>query len=146
MAPFIFLMRSYFTKRYFNLWMYHILTKWNHFVLKFLSLSFILWYQGALDPRCKICIFMGKTNKGAAKHKQQSMILVPMDSPGVKVVRPLTVFGYDDAPGLLIIVIIFIIITIIIVCFLSFYLCVSISFPIFFVYLCVSFRNLSLAN
>ena len=54
---------------------------------------------GALDPRCKVCIFMGKTDTGAAKHRQQSMVLVPMDSPGIKIVRPLTVFGYDDAPG-----------------------------------------------
>lgn len=56
------------------------------------------WTSGAGDPRCKIAIVMGKTDVGAAIHKQQSMILVPMDTPGVKVVRPLTVFGYDDAP------------------------------------------------
>ncbi|XP_005102670.1 acyl-CoA dehydrogenase family member 10 isoform X2 [Aplysia californica] len=56
------------------------------------------WTSGALDPRCKICIFMGKTDKGEAKHRQQSMILVPMDSPGITIVRPLKVFGYDDAP------------------------------------------------
>ena len=51
-----------------------------------------------MDPRCKILIFMGKTNPDAERHSQQSMILVPMDSPGVQVVRPLTVYGYDDAP------------------------------------------------
>jgi acyl-CoA dehydrogenase len=56
------------------------------------------WASGAGDPRCKIAIFMGKTNPSAPAHKQQSMILVPMDSPGVKVVRLLTVFGYDHAP------------------------------------------------
>ncbi|HTY65599.1 MAG TPA: acyl-CoA dehydrogenase family protein [Alphaproteobacteria bacterium] len=56
------------------------------------------WTTGAPDPRCKIIIFMGKTDPNAARHLQQSMILVPMDTPGVKVVRPLTVFGYDDAP------------------------------------------------
>jgi acyl-CoA dehydrogenase len=56
------------------------------------------WTTGALDPRCKILIFMGKSNPHAAKHLQQSMVLVPLDTPGVKVVRPLTVFGYDDAP------------------------------------------------
>ncbi|KAM3937048.1 acyl-CoA dehydrogenase family member 10 [Leptodactylus fuscus] len=57
------------------------------------------WTSGALDPRCKICIFMGKTDPNAARHKQQSMILVPMDTPGVKVLRPLTVYGLDDAPA-----------------------------------------------
>ena len=56
------------------------------------------WTSGAGDPRCKILIFMGKTNVNAERHKQQSMILVPMDTPGVKRVRPLTLFGYDDAP------------------------------------------------
>ena len=56
------------------------------------------WSTGAGDPRCKIAIFMGKTDPSAAPHKQQSMILVPMDSPGVKIVRLLNVFGYDDAP------------------------------------------------
>jgi acyl-CoA dehydrogenase len=56
------------------------------------------WTSGAGDPRCRISIFMGKTDPSAAKHKQQSMILVPMDTPGVKVERLLTVFGYDHAP------------------------------------------------
>jgi acyl-CoA dehydrogenase len=56
------------------------------------------WSSGAGDPRCKIAIFMGKTDPNAPKHKQQSMILVPMDTPGVKIVRLLTVFGYDHAP------------------------------------------------
>jgi acyl-CoA dehydrogenase len=56
------------------------------------------WTSGAGDPRCKIAIFMGKTDPAAPRHKQQSMILVPMDSPGVKVERLLTVFGYDHAP------------------------------------------------
>ena len=56
------------------------------------------WTSGAMDPRCKILIFMGKTDPTAAKHLQQSMVLVPIDTPGVTVVRPLSVFGYDDAP------------------------------------------------
>jgi acyl-CoA dehydrogenase len=56
------------------------------------------WSSGAGDPRCKIAIFMGKTNPQAPPHEQQSMILVPMDTPGVKVTRMLTVFGYDHAP------------------------------------------------
>jgi acyl-CoA dehydrogenase len=56
------------------------------------------WSSGAGDPRCKIAIFMGKTDPSAAPHQQQSMVLVPMDAPGVKVVRLLTVFGYDHAP------------------------------------------------
>jgi len=56
------------------------------------------WTSGAGDPRCKIFIFMGKTDPAAPKHSQQSMILVPADTPGVKVLRPLHVMGYDDAP------------------------------------------------
>jgi acyl-CoA dehydrogenase len=56
------------------------------------------WTSGAGDPRCKIAIFMGKTDLAAAAHKQQSMILVPLETPGVKIVRLLTVFGYDHAP------------------------------------------------
>ncbi len=56
------------------------------------------WTSGAGDPRCKVFIFMGKTDPAAEKHKQQSMILVPRDAPGVKVLRQLPVFGYDDAP------------------------------------------------
>jgi acyl-CoA dehydrogenase len=56
------------------------------------------WISGAGDPRCKIFILMGKTDPGAARHSQQSMILVPADTPGVNIRRPLPVFGYDDAP------------------------------------------------
>ena len=56
------------------------------------------WASGAGDPRCKIAIFMGKTDPAAPAHKQQSMILVPMDAKGVKLERLLTVFGYDHAP------------------------------------------------
>ena len=56
------------------------------------------WSSGAGDPRCKISIFMGKTDPAASKHKQQSMILVPLDLPGVKIERMLTVYGYDHAP------------------------------------------------
>src|SRR5580658_10216338 len=56
------------------------------------------WTSGAMDPRCKIFILMGKTDPDAPRHQQQSMILVPRDTPGVTVVRALTVFGYDDAP------------------------------------------------
>jgi acyl-CoA dehydrogenase len=56
------------------------------------------WTSGAGDPRCKIAIFMGKTDPSAPPHKQQSMILVPMDAPGVKINRMLRVFGYDHAP------------------------------------------------
>ena len=56
------------------------------------------WTSGAMDPRCKILIVMGKTDTSADRHRQQSMILVPIDTPGVTVMRPLTVFGYDDAP------------------------------------------------
>ena len=56
------------------------------------------WTSGAGDPRCAIFIFMGKSDPKADKYKQQSMILVPRDTPGVKILRPLPVFGYDDAP------------------------------------------------
>ena len=56
------------------------------------------WTSGAMDPRCKIMIFMGKTDPSADKYKQQSMILVPFNIPGVKVLRHLPVFGYDHAP------------------------------------------------
>ena len=56
------------------------------------------WTSGAGDPRCRIAIFMGKTDPSAPKHRQQSMILVPMDTPGVQIKRMLTVYGYDDAP------------------------------------------------
>jgi acyl-CoA dehydrogenase len=56
------------------------------------------WISGAGDPRCKIFILMGKTDPDAPRHSQQSMILVPVDSPGVTILRPLPVFGYDDAP------------------------------------------------
>jgi acyl-CoA dehydrogenase len=56
------------------------------------------WTSGAGDPRCKIIIFMGQTDPAAPSHKQQSMILVPLDAPGVIVKRMLSVFGYDDAP------------------------------------------------
>src|SRR5579864_1472471 len=56
------------------------------------------WSSGAGDPRCKIAIFMGKTDPAAPTHKQQSMILVPLDMPGVTIRRMLPVFGYDHAP------------------------------------------------
>ena len=56
------------------------------------------WSSGAGDPRCKISIFMGQTDPKAPTHQQQSMILVPMDAPGLKIVRLLSVFGYDHAP------------------------------------------------
>ena len=56
------------------------------------------WSSGGGDPRCKLYIVMGRTNPEAPRHSQQSMILVPADAPGVKVVRALSVFGYDDAP------------------------------------------------
>ncbi len=56
------------------------------------------WTSGAGDTRCKLAIFMGKTDESAPKHLQQSMILVPMDAGGVKVERVLNVFGFDDAP------------------------------------------------
>ena len=56
------------------------------------------WISGAMDPRCAFTIFMGKTDPSAPRHKQQSMIIVPMDAPGLTVVRPMHVFGYEDAP------------------------------------------------
>jgi len=56
------------------------------------------WTSGAGDPRCRVYIVMGKTDLEAPKHQQQSMILVPADTPGVRLIRPLNVFGYDDAP------------------------------------------------
>ena len=56
------------------------------------------WISGAGDPRCRIAIFMGRSNPDAPAHQQQSMILVPMETPGVRVTRMLPVFGFDDAP------------------------------------------------
>jgi acyl-CoA dehydrogenase len=56
------------------------------------------WSTGAMDPRCEIAIVMGKSNPNAARHEQQSMILVPFNTPGVEIIRHLPVFGYDDAP------------------------------------------------
>jgi acyl-CoA dehydrogenase len=56
------------------------------------------WTSGAGDPRCQVYIFMGKTNPEAGRHEQQSMVVVPAQTPGITVVRPLSVFGYDDAP------------------------------------------------
>lgn len=56
------------------------------------------WTSGAMHPNCKVMILMGKTDPSAARHQQQSQIAVPMDTPGLEVIRPLTVFGYDDAP------------------------------------------------
>ncbi|XP_067910899.1 acyl-CoA dehydrogenase family member 10-like isoform X2 [Heterodontus francisci] len=57
------------------------------------------WISGAMDPRCKLCVFMGKTDPHAHRHRQQSMILVSMDTPGIKIVRPLSVYGMEDPPG-----------------------------------------------
>ena len=56
------------------------------------------WTSGAGDPRCAVYIFMGKTDAAAPRHSQQSMVVVPADTPGITIMRPLTVFGYDDAP------------------------------------------------
>ena len=56
------------------------------------------WISGAGDPRCRVFIVMGKTDPGAERHRQQSMIVVPADTPGITIKRPLPVFGYDDAP------------------------------------------------
>jgi acyl-CoA dehydrogenase len=56
------------------------------------------WSSGAGDPRCAVYIVMGKTDPSAPKHAQQSMVVVPANTPGISVVRPLSVFGYDDAP------------------------------------------------
>ena len=56
------------------------------------------WTSGAGSARCRLFIFMGKTDPAAARHKQQSMILVPRDTPGITVLRHLPVFGFDDAP------------------------------------------------
>jgi len=56
------------------------------------------WTSGAGDPRCKVYIFMGKTDPDAPRHSQQSMIVVPAETPGITILRPLSVFGYDDAP------------------------------------------------
>ena len=56
------------------------------------------WTSGAGDPRCKVLILMGKTNPDAGRHEQQSMVVVPRDTPGITVKRALSVFGYDDAP------------------------------------------------
>ncbi|XP_063641040.1 acyl-CoA dehydrogenase family member 10 isoform X12 [Pan troglodytes] len=57
------------------------------------------WITGILDPRCQLCVFMGKTDPHALRHRQQSVLLVPMDTPGIKIIRPLTVYGLEDAPG-----------------------------------------------
>jgi acyl-CoA dehydrogenase len=56
------------------------------------------WTSGAGDPRCKVYIFMGKTDPDAPRHAQQSMVVVPAETPGITILRPLGVFGYDDAP------------------------------------------------
>ena len=71
-----------------------IVRKGDHFIVNGRK----WWTSGAMDPRCEIMIFMGKTDPEGPRHQQQSMILIPANTPGVKVVRPLTVFGYDDAP------------------------------------------------
>ena len=56
------------------------------------------WTSGAAHPRCKVLIFLGRSNPDAPRHQQHTMVVVPIDAPGIRVVRPLTVFGYDDAP------------------------------------------------
>jgi acyl-CoA dehydrogenase len=56
------------------------------------------WISGAIDPRCKVLVLMGKTEVQAPRYSQQSMIVVPSDAPGIRIVRPLAIFGYDDAP------------------------------------------------
>jgi acyl-CoA dehydrogenase len=71
-----------------------ILREGDHYVLSGRK----WWTTGALHPHAKVLIFMGKNNPRAAKHLQQSMVLVPLDTPGVRIVRHLPVFGYDDAP------------------------------------------------
>jgi acyl-CoA dehydrogenase len=71
-----------------------IVREGDHYVINGLK----WWSSGAGDPRCKVAIFMGKTDPSAPRHKQQSMIVAPMDAPGVTIKRLLTVFGYDHAP------------------------------------------------
>ena len=71
-----------------------IILKGDHYIIN----GHKWWTSGAMDPRCKLLIFMGKTDIDAPRHSQQSMILVPINTPGINVVRPLNVFGYDDAP------------------------------------------------
>jgi len=66
----------------------------NHYVIN----GHKWWISGAGDPRCQVYIFMGKTNPEAVRHQQQSMIVVPANTPGIRVIRPLPVFGFDDAP------------------------------------------------
>ena len=56
------------------------------------------WSSGAMDPHCKVAIVMGKTDVKASRHQQQSMVLVPMDTPGLKIIRPLSVLGFYDSP------------------------------------------------
>ena len=58
------------------------------------------WTSGAMDPRTKICVFMGKTDTSAARHRQQSMVLVPFDTPGINVLRPLR-YVYQEASGMM---------------------------------------------
>jgi len=56
------------------------------------------WSSGAMDPHCKVAIVMGKTDTSAPRHQQQSMVLVPMDTPGLEIIRPLSVLGFYDSP------------------------------------------------